>query len=166
MRQNCSSSTWDDVAMSAASDAQVLVSSDDSLEAAAVGEWIHALSPRRTGRLIVLDAGCLQPDVRFEDFEADDRVAGSRAPGQSTGGTLLLTHLEDMPLEAQATLCRFLDRGALSEAPVLRVVATTDHFVHARMREGQISEALFYRLNVIHIALGADLLHIHFELES
>lgn len=163
MKQNCSSSSWDEVAMSATSNARVLISSDDSLEAEAVGEWIHALSPRRMRRLIVLDARCLQSDVRFERYEAHDRFAGSRAADLSTGGTLLLTHLEDMPLGTQTNLCRFLDRGAISESPVLRVVATTDHLVHARMRVGQISEELFYRLNVIHIVLGAA--HTHLEPE-
>ena len=166
MGQNCSSSSWDEVAMSATSDARVLISSDDSLEAEAVGEWIHALSPRRMGRLIVLDARCLQSDVRFERFEAHDQFAGSRAADLSTGGTLLLTHLEDMPLGTQTTLCRFLDRGAISESPVLRVMATADHLVHARMRVGQIREELFYRLNVIHIVLGAAHTHTHVEPEG
>src|SRR5258708_7147262 len=156
MRQNWSTSCWDDVTMSAASDAPVLISSDESVEAKAVGAWIHALSPRSAERLIVLNACRLQPDVRFERFEgvpagsaslgAADRLAGV--------GTLLLTHVEAMPLGTQTRLCRFLDRRATINRQTLRVIATTDHLIHARVRSGQIREELFYRLNVIHIALG------------
>ena len=154
MRQICSSSCWDDVTMSAASEAPVLISSDDSVDAKALGAWIHALSPRRTGRLIVLDAHGLEPDVRFEDFEpARDRSENFRAADRLSGGTLLLTNLEAMPLGTQTKLCRFLDRRAISVPPTLRVVATTDRLVHERVRSGQIREELFYRLNVIHIVL-------------
>lgn len=154
MRQICSSSGWDEVTTSAASEAPVLISSDDSVDARALGAWIHALSPRRTGRLIMLDAHALEPDVRFEDFEsARERSAIFRAADRLTEGTLLLTNLEAMPLGTQTRLCRFLDRRATSLHPTLRVVATTDRLVHERVRSGQIREELFYRLNVIHIVL-------------
>jgi len=140
--------------MSAASEAPVLISSDDPVDAKALGAWIHALSPRRTGRLITLDAHGLEPDVRFEDFEPPpDRSATFRASDRLTRGTLLLTNLEAMPLGTQTKLCRFLDRRAISVLPTLRVVATTDRLVHERVRAGQIREELFYRLNVIHIVL-------------
>lgn len=140
--------------MSAASDAPVLISSDDSVDAMALGAWIHALSPRRTGRLTMLDGRGLEPDVRFEDFEPPrDRSASFRAGDRLTGGTLLLTNLEAMPLGTQTRLCRFLDRRAISVPLALRVVATTDRLVHERVRSGQVREELFYRLNVIHIVL-------------
>jgi DNA-binding NtrC family response regulator len=140
--------------MSAASEAPVLISSDDSVNAKALGAWIHALSPRRTGRLIMLDAHGLEPDVRFEDVEpARDRSASFRAADRLIGGTLLLTNLEAMPLGTQTRLCRFLDRRAISVHPTLRVVAITDRLVHERVRSGQIREELFYRLNVIHLVL-------------
>jgi len=150
MRQICSSSRWNDVTMSAASDAPVLISSDDGVDARALGAWIHALSPRRTGRLIVLDAHRLEPDVRFEDFEPP---ASLRAVNRLAGGTLMLTNLEAMPLGTQTKLCRFLDRRAIGVPQTLRVVATTDRLVHERVQAGQIREELFYRLNVIHIVL-------------
>lgn len=154
MRQICSGSCWDDVTMSAASDAPVLISSDDRVDAKALGSWIHALSPRRTGRLIVVDAQGLKPDVRFEDFAPEQgQPASLRADDRLEGGTLLMTNLEAMPLGTQTKLCRFLDRRATSVPLTLRVVATTDRFVHERVRSGQIREELFYRLNVIHIVL-------------
>ena len=158
MRQICASSSWDDVTMSALSDAPVLISSDDSVDARALGEWIHARSPRRTGRLIVRDASQLQPDVEFERLErSEGRFAKLLAADRSTGGTLLLTNLEAMPLGTQTKLCRFLDRRAMSAPPTLRVVATTDRLVHTRVRFGQVREELFYRLNVIHIVLGGSM---------
>jgi two-component system response regulator AtoC len=154
MRQICSSSGWDDVTMSAASEAPILISADDSIDAKALGAWIHALSPRRTGRLVVLDAHGLGPDVRFEDFEpARARSESFRAADRLSGGTLLLENLEAMPLGTQTKLCRFLDRRAISVPPTLRVVATTDRLVHERVQSGQIREELFYRLNVIHLVL-------------
>jgi DNA-binding NtrC family response regulator len=109
--------------------------------------------------LIVVDARRLLPDVRFERFEqARAWFAFARAADRPAGGTLLLTHLEAMPLGSQTRLCRFLDRRAMSDPPMLRVVATTDGLVHARVRSGQIREELFYRLNVIHIALHGSVM--------
>jgi DNA-binding NtrC family response regulator len=155
MSRNCSISYWEDVTISAISDTPVLISADDSIDAKAVGAWIHARSPRRTGRLIVLDARRLQPDVRFEHFEpARARFTRLRTVAPPAGGTLLLTHLEAMPLGTQTRLCGFLDRRTTIDPPMLRVVATTDRLVHARVRAGQIREELFYRLNVIHIVLS------------
>jgi DNA-binding NtrC family response regulator len=162
MRQICASPSWDDVTMSALSDAPVLISSDDGADARALGQWIHARSPRRTGRLIVLDASQLQPDVQFEHFErSEGRFARLLAADRSAGGTLLLTNLEAMPLGAQTKLCRFMDRRAMNPRPTLRVVATTDRLVHARVRFGQVREELFYRLNVIHIVLRDSIAEPH-----
>jgi DNA-binding NtrC family response regulator len=106
----------------------------------------------------VLDARQLQPDVQFEHFEhSDGWFAKIGAADRPAGGTLLLTNLEAMPLGTQTKLCRFLDRRAMSAPPILRVVATTDRLVHARVRFGQVREELFYRLNVIHIVLRGDM---------
>jgi DNA-binding NtrC family response regulator len=106
----------------------------------------------------VVDAHGIEPDVRFEDFEPTlGQPARLRTTDRLEGGTLLLTNLEDMPLGTQTKLCRFLDRRATKIPPTLRVVATTDRFVHERVQSRQIREELFYRLNVIHIVLRDDM---------
>jgi two-component system response regulator AtoC len=161
MGQHWSNFCWDDVRMSTTSDAPVLISSSDSAEAQTIGEWIHAASLHRAGRLIVVDGRRLRPNVRFERFE--------RPPGRFTffgptrrlitGGTLLLTHLETMPFGAQTQLCRFLDRRMVGGQQTLRVIATTDQLIHSRVECGEIRAELFYRLNVIHISLPETTAH-------
>ncbi len=156
MHQNCSTSRiWDDVELSAGCDAPVLISTDESVDAKAIGMWIHGRSLRRAGPFAVLDSRSLEPDVQFEAIgHAQGPLPNLGAVDSLRGGTLLLLHLEDMPLETQSRLCRFLDRRQECDPSMFRVLAATDRRAFARVQAGEIRQDLFYRLNVIHIVLG------------
>ncbi len=155
LQQGSPSSVWEDVELSAGCDTPVLISTDEILDARTIGSWIHGRSLRGDGPLVVLDSRTLDPDIRFE---AIGRAQGS-LPGLGTvdsvrGGTLMLLHLEEMPLETQARLCEFLERRVARDLAMFRVIAATDR-AFARVQAGEIREDLFYRLNVIHIVVGA-----------
>src|SRR5262249_55109808 len=88
-------------------------------------------------------------------------------------GTILLDEIAEMPTELQAKLLRVLeDRrfrplGAESEIPLrARVVAATHVDLEQRIVERRFREDLFYRLNVVTVALpslferGDDLLEL------
>jgi DNA-binding NtrC family response regulator len=98
--------------------------------------------------------------------------AEQRRRGQielARGGTLLLDEIAELPLDLQAKLLRVLEQrsfrplGAESELPVrARVLAATHADLKNLVAQGRFRQDLFYRLDVVTIALprlserGAD----------
>ena len=155
LQQGSPSSVWEEVELSAGCDTPVLISTDDILDARTIGSWIHGRSLRRDGPFLVLDSRTLDPDVRFEAIgRAQGALPSLGAVDSLRGGTLMLLHLEKMSLETQARLCEFLERREVRDPATFRVIAATDR-AFARVQAGEIREDLFYRLNVIHIVVGA-----------
>ncbi len=89
--------------------------------------------------------------------------AAQRSAGkfeQAAGGTLFLDEIGDMPMEAQTRLLRVLQSGEFTSvggARVIRadvrIVAATNKTLAAQVQSGHFREDLFYRLNVVPIAL-------------
>jgi DNA-binding NtrC family response regulator len=86
-----------------------------------------------------------------------------RKPGKfelANGGTLLLDEISEMDMQLQAKLLRVLqesevDRlGGKSPIPIdVRIIATTNADLKARIQERTFREDLYYRLNVIPIKI-------------
>ena len=79
---------------------------------------------------------------------------------EANGGTLLLDEIGDMPLGIQPKLLRVLQErkvrplGARAEHSVnVRIIAATHRDLESRIEEGSFREDLYFRLNVVHIAL-------------
>jgi DNA-binding NtrC family response regulator len=79
---------------------------------------------------------------------------------QADGGTLFLDEITEMSAEVQPKFLRVLEEGevrrvgATSTIPVsVRVVAATNRFPSAAVKEGKLREDLFYRLGVFHLEL-------------
>jgi two-component system NtrC family response regulator len=78
------------------------------------------------------------------------------------GGTIFLDEIGDMPLESQAKLLRVLQDGVVDPVGAkktiqvdVRVIATTNRDLHERVGSGEFREDLYYRLDVLNIALPA-----------
>jgi DNA-binding NtrC family response regulator len=96
---------------------------------------------------------------------------------QAHGGTLFLDEIGELPLAVQAKLLRFLESGEYQ--PVghsgclradVRVIAATNRDLAGEVSAGRFREDLFYRLNVVPLALPplrerdgdiVELLHYH-----
>lgn len=114
-----------------------------------VARRIHAASSRAAFSFVQASAAALPVEPRAL-WETCSGLIDAAA-----GGTLLLTAVEEMPAIAQD---RFIETLAqlqsirVPSAPV-RLMAGTTVSLRERIADGAFSERLFYRLNVIHVAV-------------
>jgi two-component system nitrogen regulation response regulator GlnG len=134
-----------------------------------VARAIHFNSPRLGKPFLALNCAAIPRELLESElfgFEkgaftgATERKAGKFE--QANGGTLFLDEIGDMPLELQAKLLRVLQEkevtrtGGTTTIPVdVRIVAATNQDLQDKVRRKEFREDLFYRLNVVPIALPA-----------
>ncbi len=128
-----------------------------------VARVMHAKSRRSAGAFVVLNCATMHPErLELELFGCEAGVEGPDAPGRmgtferAHGGTLLLDEVADMPLEIQGKIVRVLQDqnfervGGNRRVEIdVRVVASTNRDLAARIADGKFREDLFYRLNVV-----------------
>jgi transcriptional regulator of acetoin/glycerol metabolism len=75
---------------------------------------------------------------------------------EASGGSLLLSNVEDMPAIVQDSLIETLARlqSTRDAFTAVRLIAGTTALLHDCIADGTFSERLFYRLNIIHIVLA------------
>ena len=151
----------------APSSAAVLITGESGTGKELVANAIHKLSPRADRPFVAVNCAAL-PETLIESelfghekgsfTDALERRAGCFE--QAHTGTLLLDEIGEMPLGTQAKLLRVLEDskvrrlGGSAEIPVdVRVIAATNRPLEVAMRERRLREDLYYRLNVVHIAL-------------
>jgi two-component system response regulator HydG len=155
------------VARVSASDASVLVTGESGTGKEVVAKAIHARGRRRSGPFVAVNCSAV-PEALLES-ELFGHVRGaftdakeSRAGlfKQAEGGTLFLDEIGDMPLGVQPKLLRALQErrvravGSTTEVPVdVRIVAATNRDLESAIEEGRFREDLFFRINVVAVAL-------------
>lgn len=129
---------------------------------------IHAASDRAAMAFVALNCAAI-PESLIESELFGYRsgaFTGARKEGmkgkilQSSGGTLLLDEIGDMPVLLQTRLLRVLEEQEVvplgTEAPVkvdLRVICASHQNLRAMIANGQFREDLYYRLNGITLEL-------------
>ncbi|MFN8589673.1 MAG: sigma-54 dependent transcriptional regulator [Candidatus Eisenbacteria bacterium] len=131
-----------------------------------VARAIHHASPRRDERFVWLDVAAASPDTieseLFGEPADGDRPARAGRIELADRGTLYVDHVELLPERAQLRLLRVLQDRVLDRpggAPALRVdvrmLAATSVELGDEVRAGRFREDLYYRLDVVRIALPA-----------
>ncbi len=123
---------------------------------------IHAASARSGGPLVEVDPGSLPTSLLESELFGYRRGAFTGAetsrPGRvarAAGGTLLLDHVEELPLASQAKLLRLVAEGVYAplggaEARAdVRFLAVGSEDLPRRVASGAFREDLFYRLEVL-----------------
>ena len=143
----------------------VLVTGPNGAGKEKVAEIIHANSGRQ-GRFVTVNAGALPADlVESELFgtEAGAFTGAEKRPGWfevADGGTLFLDEIGNLPPAGQAKLLRVLQTGEFERlggrekiSVDVRLITATNTDLPTAIREGAFREDLFYRINLIELAL-------------
>lgn len=151
----------------APSDVTVLITGESGTGKELVARAIHVNSPRLGKPFLALNCAAIPRELLESELfghekgsftGATDRKTGKFE--QANGGTLFLDEIGDMPLDLQAKLLRVLQEreitrtgGNTAIAVDVRIVAATNQELREKVRKKMFREDLFYRLNVVPIAL-------------
>lgn len=153
----------------APSTARVLITGENGTGKELVARNLHLLSERREEPWVDVNCAAIPAELIESELFGHEKGAFTGADRQRSGrfeqahrGTLFLDEIGDMPLAAQAKVLRVLQEekvqrvGGEGEIPVdVRVLAATNKDLAEEVAEGRFREDLFYRLNVIPIAVPA-----------
>jgi DNA-binding NtrC family response regulator len=151
----------------AKTDADILIEAESGTGKELLARMIHRLSSRKDRPFVAVNcAACPETLLESELFgHVKGAFTGATVtkPGKfelASGGTLLLDEIGEMPLALQPKLLRVLQERELDRLGDtrtfqinLRVIATTNQPLWAAVQQGKFREDLFYRLNVIPLAL-------------
>jgi sigma-54 dependent transcriptional regulator, flagellar regulatory protein len=151
----------------AASSCTVLVTGESGTGKELVVAALHDASPRSSKPLVTVNCGAIPENLIESELFGHARgaftgahVARQGVVAAAEGGTLFLDEVGELPLSVQVKLLRLLQQreyAPVGETRVLkcdvRIVAATNRDLEVEVANRRFREDLFYRLNVIHIAL-------------
>ena len=126
-------------------------------------------SARRDQPFIAMNCGAIPETLMESEFFGYRKGAFTGAEQDrdgffqaADGGTLFLDEVADLPLSMQVKLLRVIQEkkvrkvGATQEEAVdVRIISATHHDLTQRVQEGRFRQDLYYRLNVITLAMPA-----------
>ncbi len=155
------------IARIAPSDARVLVMGESGTGKELVAAAIHYGSARRDKPFVRVNCAAIPRDLVESEMFGHERGSFTGATQARVGrfelahtGTLFLDEIGDLSLDAQAKLLRAIEAkeihrvgGNRNIRVDVRIIAATNHDLARAVRDGLFREDLFFRLNVIPVAL-------------
>ena len=155
------------IARLARSNAPVSITGESGAGKELAAREIHAQSSRAAKPFVAVNCGAIPETLMEAEFfgyrkgaftgAADEREGFFQA---ADGGTLMLDEVADLPLAMQVKLLRAIQErrvrkiGATAEEPVdVRIISATHQDLARCVETGKFRQDLFYRLNVIELAL-------------
>ncbi|MCP4114623.1 MAG: sigma-54-dependent Fis family transcriptional regulator [Desulfobacteraceae bacterium] len=151
------------------SDASILITGEHGTGKELVARTLHQFSSRPEEPFIIVNCAAIPEDTIDSELFGHEKGAfpGAAAKNKgkfelASGGTLFLDEIGDMNLKTQAKILRALESktfqriggGRLLSVDV-RIIAATNKDLEAEIAAGNFREDLFYRLNVIPVAVPA-----------
>jgi len=153
----------------AQSQAPIYISGESGSGKEVVARSIHYQGPRAEGPFIPVNCGAIPAELMESEFFGHQKGAFTGAHQDkiglfqaADGGTLFLDEVADLPLDMQVKLLRAIQEkairpiGAQAEIPInVRILSATHKDLHAEVSAQRFRSDLFYRINVIEIAVPA-----------
>jgi len=157
----------DRVKLVAPSRATILIEGESGTGKELIAQAIHQSSPRARGPFIAVHCAALSENLLESELFGHERGAFTGATERrvgrfemSDGGTLFLDEIGEISGSTQVKLLRFLETKSIERVggskPIdldVRLVAATNRHLEQLVREGKFREDLFFRLNVVRIAM-------------
>jgi DNA-binding NtrC family response regulator len=151
----------------AQTEADILIEAESGTGKELLARLVHRSSPRGQGPFVAVNCSAFPDNLLESELFGHVRGAFTGAnnpkPGKfelADGGTLLLDEIGEMPLALQPKLLRVLqerevDRLGDTRTTLVnvRVIATTNRSLRADVEAGRFRADLYYRLNVVPLAI-------------
>ena len=151
----------------ASSRATILISGESGTGKEVLARFVHAKSPRANRRMVAINCAAIPAELLESELFGFEKGAFTGAVHAKAGkfelanhSTFLLDEISELPLPLQAKLLRVIQEGEVerigAKVPVkinVRLIATSNRDLASMVRTGQFREDLFYRLNVIPLAI-------------
>ncbi len=155
------------IAKVARSQAPVFIHGESGTGKELVARLIHAQGPRRDGPFVPVNCGAIPAELMESEFFGHLKGSFTGATSDKAGlfqaaegGTLFLDEVADLPLPMQVKLLRAIQEkavrpvGAQQELPIdVRILSATHKDLAALVKSGQFRQDLYYRINVIALAV-------------
>ncbi|HEX2694000.1 MAG TPA: sigma-54 dependent transcriptional regulator [Gemmatimonadaceae bacterium] len=173
------------IARVAPTDARVLITGESGTGKELVASAIHDASTRREKPFVRVNCAAIPRDLVESEMFGHERGAFTGATQTRIGrfelahkGTLFLDEVGDLGADAQAKLLRAIEAKEIQRVggnkvirADVRILSATNHDLQRAVRAGSFREDLYFRLNVIPLAIpplrerGDDILQLvaHFS---
>ena len=148
-------------------EAPVLITGPNGCGKERIAEILHANSDVKNGPWVAVNCGALPAElieaelfgVEAGAFTGAHRTRVGRFEA-ANGGTIFLDEIGNLPLAGQMKLLRVIESGKFervgsnaTRAAKVRIISATNADLPSMIREGSFREDLYYRINVVEIAV-------------
>lgn len=153
----------------APSEATVLITGESGTGKEVMSQYIHKKSKRGSGPFIAVNCAAIPENLLESELFGHEKGAFTGATSRRIGkfeeahmGTILLDEVSEMHPLLQAKLLRAIQEREITRVGSndavkvdVRILATSNRNLEASVQNGEFREDLYFRLNVVNIALPA-----------